>query len=96
MIVTMLEADVADGDSIQLQRMFNDGSKSLPSAIRESSLLREQGGSLWRIVTVWRSAGALAEYRQSVETPGGVLMFRSVGAEPTLAVFEVAAHAEHA
>jgi hypothetical protein len=27
---------------------------------------------------------ALEEYRRLVETPGGVLLFRSVGAEPTL------------
>jgi hypothetical protein len=27
-----------------------------------------------------------------VETPGGVLFFRSVGAEPTLSIFDVAAH----
>ena len=37
------------------------------------------------------SREALAEYRRSVEVPGGILIFRSVGAEPTLSIFEVAA-----
>jgi heme-degrading monooxygenase HmoA len=48
--------------------------------------------ALWRVVTVWHSRDALAAYRRSVEVAGGVLMFRAVGAEPVLAIFDVAVH----
>src|SRR5262249_61269337 len=37
----------------------------------------------------WRYREALEEYRRSVETPRGVLLFRVVGAEPLLMMFEV-------
>jgi hypothetical protein len=40
--------------------------------------------TLWRVISVWRSREALDEYRRSVETPGGVLMFRAAGAEPAV------------
>lgn len=96
MLVTMLEAEVADGDASELVAYFEAETDSLPTAIRETFLLRESGGDLWRLATVWDSREALEGYRASVETPGGVLMFRSAGAEPTLTIFEVAGHADHA
>lgn len=96
MLVTMLEAEVTEEDARELVTSFGAEVGSLPSAIRETFLLHESGGDLWRLVTVWKSREALDGYRASVEAPGGVLMFRSAGAEPTLTVFEVAAHADHA
>jgi heme-degrading monooxygenase HmoA len=95
MVVTMLEAEVPEGNAERLVDSFKAGGGSLPPPIRETFLLRESGGDLWRIVTVWESAEALDGYRASVDTPGGVLMFRSAGADPTLTIFEVAAHADH-
>ena len=96
MIVTMLEAEVAEGNAQELVDSFTAGGESLPPVIRESFLLHESGGDVWQIVTVWETKEALDQYRASVDTPGGVLMFRSAGAEPALTVFEVAAHADHA
>ena len=96
MVVTMLEAQLAEEDAKELVASFTAGGGDLPSAIRETFLLHESGGDLWRLATVWESREALAGYQASVETPGGVLMFRSAGAEPTLTVFEVTAHADHA
>jgi hypothetical protein len=95
MVVTMLEAHVAEQGADTLVDAFNAGSDALPEVIRESFLLHEPGTDLWRIVTVWENKQTLDRYRASVETPGGVLMFRSAGAEPTLTVFEGAAHADH-
>lgn len=40
-------------------------------------------------MTSWQSREGLQEYRESVATPEGVLVFRAVGAEPTLAIFDV-------
>ncbi len=95
MVVTMLEAEVAEENAAELMEAFRAGGGPLPSVIRESFLLHEADSELWRIVTVWESSEALDGYRRSVETPGGVLMFRAVGAEPNLTVFEVGAHADH-
>lgn len=95
MIVTMLEARIDDENAGRLVDSFAANAQPLPPAIVESFLLRESEGDLWRIATVWQSREVLDEYRSSVDTPGGVLMFRSAGAEPTLTVFEVLDHAAH-
>lgn len=92
MIVTMLEATVDEDKVGRLVESFRASGDSLPPAIVESLLLRESDSDLWRIATVWESREALDGYRTSVDTPEGVLMFRSAGAEPTLAVFAVEAH----
>jgi hypothetical protein len=88
MVVTMLEANVPQERQGDLRSAFDGSGEALPPPIRESFLLRGDGEAC-RIVTVWTSREALDEYRASVETPGGVLMFRSVGAEPTLTIFDV-------
>ena len=41
------------------------------------------------MISLWRSREALQDYQRSVDAPGGVVLFRSVGAEPTLTMFEV-------
>lgn len=96
MVVTMLEARVGEGQASRLVDSFTAGSEALPPVILESFLLREVDSDLWRIVTVWESQEALDGYRASVDTPKGVLMFRSAGAEPALMMFEAAAHASGA
>ena len=93
MVVTMLQAQVAEARSSHLIEAFNQAVRSLPPPIRESFLIRESGTDTWRIVTLWESREALDAYRQSVDTPGGVLMFRTAGAEPNLSIHDVASHA---
>jgi hypothetical protein len=97
MIVTMLQAQVPKESSARLIEAFDTmGGESLPPQISESFLVRESGTDTWRIITVWVSKNALDTYRQAVDIPGGVLMFRSVGAEPSLSIHETEAHATHA
>lgn len=93
MIVTMLEARVPENGAPVLVDEYGSRTGELPPPIVETFLLHTAGSDLWRIVTVWRDRDALDEYRQSVDTPGGVLMFRAAGVEPSLTVFEVAGHA---
>jgi hypothetical protein len=38
---------------------------------------------VWRMISLWRSSAALEEYRSSVDTPGGLMVFRAAGVEPT-------------
>jgi heme-degrading monooxygenase HmoA len=93
MVVTMLEARVEKDQADLLVGQFGAAGGSLPPFILESFLLHDANSDMWRILTVWASQDALDQYRASVETPEGVGMLRSAGAEPTLTVFEVAAHA---
>ena len=93
MVVTMLEAVVQENRAYELESQFR--ATPLPSAIVESFLLADSNSDTWKLVTVWLSQQALDEYRANVDTPGGVIMFRSAGAEPSLTVFEKRGHATH-
>lgn len=93
MIVTMLEARVAENRAPVLVDEYKKSSGELPSFIHETFLLHTAGSGLWRIVTVWESREALDRYRKTVDPPEGVRMFRAAGVEPSLTVFEVVAHA---
>ena len=94
MVMTVSEAHVAPENWAALERAYMAGTERLPSQMVQTFLVRSTAEStLWRIISVWHSREALEEMRQSTETPGGVLMFRAAGAEPTLAIFDVAARA---
>jgi len=94
MVMTILEAHVAPENWAALEAAYRAGTEDPPPQLVETFLIHSNPDStLWRIVGVWPSREALEEMRQSAETPGGVLMFRAAGAEPTLAVFDVDGHA---
>lgn len=64
----------------------------MPSQMLRSYVVQDTADrTRFRLIGVWRSRAALEEYRKSVATPGGVLLFRSVGVEPVLSIGEVAA-----
>ena len=92
MVVTMLEAVVdADKEEDLIAAYHEAGGETLPPFIVETFLLKGDSG-VWRIATVWRSREDLEEYQRTGVTPAGVVTFRAVGAEPELAVFDVAVH----
>jgi hypothetical protein len=94
MVMTIVEAKVARENWPALKEAYEAGTERPPSQLVETFLVHESPEStLWRIVGLWPSREALEEMRQSTGTPGAVLMFRAAGAEPTLSVFDVAAHA---
>lgn len=89
-VMTVLEAHVARDQWEALQRVFASGRDKRPPQMLQSFLVQStQDRTLWRGISIWRSREALDEYRRSVETPEGVLFFRSVGAEPVLSIFDV-------
>ena len=91
MVLTVLTAHIASEQWAALRKVFSESSARLPPQMVQTFLIQgTDDPTLWQGISVWRSREALSEYRRSVETPGGVMMFRSVGAEPTLAIFEVA------
>jgi hypothetical protein len=95
MVITILEAQIASDKWEVLKRAYGSGAETLPPPIVETFLAQSATDpTVWRIMTVWRSREALDDYRQSVETPEGVLMFRAAGAEPTLSIFDIHVHAQ--
>jgi quinol monooxygenase YgiN len=93
MVMTILEAQVDPSKWEVMRQSYTTGSTELPPQMAQTFLLQSASDpTIWRMASVWKSCEALEEYRQSVETPGGVLFFRSVGAEPKLSIFDVAVH----
>jgi len=92
MVMTILEAQVAPDKWTALEKAYQDMSLRLDPGLVQTFLVHGvKDPTLWRIITVWESREALDKMRQSNETPRGVVMFRAAGAEPTLAVFDIAA-----
>ena len=92
MVMTVLEAHVAAEKWAVLAASYKEGTAHLPPQMVETFLVQSTADpTLWRGISLWRSREALDEYRKSVQTAGGVLIFRAAGAEPTLTVFDVAA-----
>jgi heme-degrading monooxygenase HmoA len=90
MVITILEAHVAEQNWSALKNDFRSRTAELPPQMIRTYLLQDTADqTLWRIVSVWKSREALNEMRNSGETPTGVLMFRNVGAEPQLSIFNV-------
>jgi hypothetical protein len=70
-----------------------DGFRSImaggvPDGLLRTELLRGTDGQ-WRIQTLWRDRAALDAVRAQPEPPAAPRLFTSVGAEPSLQVFEV-------
>jgi hypothetical protein len=95
MVMTILEAHVHPEKWAVLEEAYSEGAAVLPPPIAQTFLVQSADDpTMWRITTLWRSREGLEEYRQSVETPAGVLMFRAAGGEPILSIFDVRFHAK--
>ena len=94
MVITILEAHVSTENWAALQNDYENRTKHLPSQMVRTFLLQSAvDQTLWQIISVWKSREALDEMRNSGETPEGIVMFRNVGAEPKLSIFNVPASA---
>ena len=60
----------------------------VPDGLIRTELLRGADGR-WRIQTVWRDRDALGAVRAAPEPPAALRLFHSVGADPSLQVYEV-------
>jgi heme-degrading monooxygenase HmoA len=90
MVITILEAHVAEENVMVLQETFKNAVKQLDAGIVQTTLLRGiKDTSNWHIMTVWESRSVLDAMRQSGVTPRGILIFRAAKAEPALTMFDV-------
>jgi hypothetical protein len=92
MILTVLEARVAAANVEALRSAYSVlAAGPLPPGLVSSRLIQaEDDPSLWRLETLWQDREAIERMRAK-GTPGGVLLFREVGAEPSLTIFKVVA-----
>ncbi len=92
MVITILEALVAEDKAAVLQDTYQRAVEHLDAGIVQTLLLRGmKDTSIWQIVTMWESRAALDAMRQTGETPRGVLIFRAANAEPVLTIYDVVA-----
>lgn len=90
MVLTILEAQVAPEKTASLETTYRQAIAHLDKGIAQTLLVRNtKEPNSWQIMTMWESREALNAMRQSGETPRGVLLFRTVEAEPKLSIFDV-------
>jgi hypothetical protein len=88
-ILTEVSATVDANREIQLVEGFREiTAGGTPAGLVRTELLRGQDGQ-WRVQTLWRDRPALEAMRARPEPPAALRLFRSVGAEPSLRVYEV-------
>ncbi len=90
MIMTSLEAHVAPDKQEQLQQAFKKQLAEKLDGASEAVLTQSASDpTLWRLNGFWASREVFEQYRRSVPVPAGIAIFRAVGSEPTLTMFEV-------
>jgi heme-degrading monooxygenase HmoA len=93
MVMTILEAIVAQDRIEDLERAYREGTAIIPPEVFETFLVRDtQDETLFRIITVWTSRAALEQMRATVDKPKGVQIFEAAGATPALMILDVVAH----
>jgi hypothetical protein len=64
--------------------------RPLPDGLLRTELLAGRDGE-WRIQSLWRDQGALDAMRAGAEPPAAPSLFRQLGAEPVLRIYDVRA-----
>ena len=89
MVVTILEGKISLDKIPLLQKKYSEILKNKPPSIEKSYLLVDsENQNMCQIITIWKSREDIDEMRKQ-GTPAGVLLFREVGTEPTLSIYEV-------
>ncbi|MBW1597884.1 antibiotic biosynthesis monooxygenase [Streptomyces sp. JJ38] len=88
-ILTEVSAIVAPEREADLVAAYRDlVASALPAGLVRTDLLSGADGR-WRIQTVWRDSAALEAARAAPDGPAAPRLFRDVGSDPKLAVFDV-------
>ncbi|HEY3293939.1 MAG TPA: hypothetical protein VGL38_00720 [bacterium] len=93
MVLTVLEAEVSPRQWNELKAAYQELVKnSVPGQTPVQSLLlqSDEDVNVWRLMGVWNTRDDFDAVRKA-GTPRGVLMFRKLGVEPAMSLFEVVA-----
>lgn len=89
-IMTVLEGHIAQEQWAALLQGFTQIQSQRPAELQTSYLVQSASDpTLWRTVGVWSSQQAFDAFRAAVPVPPPLALFRSLGAEPTLGLFEI-------
>lgn len=89
MVITILEGKVSIDKISLLKANYRKILKNKPRSIIKTYLILDtKNQNICKLITVWKSKKELDEMRKQ-GTPAGVLLFREVGAEPSLSIYEV-------
>jgi hypothetical protein len=96
MMITILEAHVAEENWPLLEQAYQRSSQNTPPGLEQSFLVQGiEDKNLWQMITVWSGMPSLQQIQKAKETgvtPRGQLIFREAHAEAIHAVFEVVQH----
>jgi hypothetical protein len=91
-ILTEVSAVVAPEREVDLVAAYRDlVAHPVPDGLLRTELLRGQNGR-WCIQTLWRDRAALDAMRADPDGAAAPRLFRDVGADPELALFNVEVH----
>ncbi len=89
-IMTVLEGHVPPEKWEELVERFGPIGVDRPPELLATYLAQSTSDpTLWRTVGVWSSQQAFEAFRAEVGTPPPLALFRSLGIQPTLALFEI-------
>jgi len=89
-IMTVLEGRITQDQWTALTEGYAQIQTQRPAELVTSYLVQSASDpTLWRTIGVWSSKQAFDNFRAAVQTPPPLALFRSLGAEPTLALFEI-------
>ena len=88
--MTHVEAHVAPEKQDLLKQAFKKLIANKPPALQRALLVQSSTDPRqWVAMGFWPSREVFDKYRQSVDTPAGIGLFRAAGAEPVLTVLEI-------
>ena len=92
-VLTVVAATVEEDAHDHVVRGFRELlTGSMPDGLIRTELLRGPEGR-WCIQTLWRDQAALDAMRAGPEPPAAPALFRTVGSEPSLVIWEVVSDA---
>lgn len=90
-VLTEVSGIVAPEREADLREAYRDVlAHPLPDGLVRTELL-DGGNGRWRVQTLWRDRAALEAMRAGAEPPAAPRIFRAVGAEPELQIYDVVA-----
>ncbi|HCT77065.1 MAG TPA: hypothetical protein DGT23_10840 [Micromonosporaceae bacterium] len=87
-VLSVTSATVPPESEAAVVAAYRTATEALPHMVLRTFLAKGEANE-WRITTLWRSREQLEAYRRSVPTTAAVKIFKDVGAEPTVAIFDV-------
>ena len=89
-VMTLLEAHIPADKWAAMIEGFAQIQAQRPAGLLTNYLTQSTTDpTLWRTIGVWSSQQAFDDFRASVQTPPPLALFRSLGVQPTLALFEI-------